>query len=124
MKKILFTLAFFFCVVTSANAATFCKTLTNTTTDIKPIGPIYKSRMHASLQIFITSGVGTVGSYTIQESNMNTDTGWIDNGSAITSAGIAKETDVTAQFVRAKINALPGANTTVMVCLYADGIGE
>jgi hypothetical protein len=117
----------------SVEAATMCKTFTDASTDIKPIGPIAKKRAHASMQIFITSGSGSVGSYTIQESNVYTNAamtytaspyGWVDNGTAVTSAGFTKKTDATAQFVRIKINTLPAASTTVRVCLYADGIHE
>lgn len=114
-------------VTGSVEAATACKELTSASLEREPwIGPLAKARQHASMHIQITSGSGSVGSYTIQESNtynMN-NSGWIANGTAVTTAGMTKKTDVEAQFVRVKINALPAASTTVVVCLYVDGPGE
>lgn len=104
------------------HAATACKdypTVGSTATE-----PIRKVRLHASVQVDILTGSGAVGEYQLQESNVNANSGWVNNGAVVNSETPAKYTNVNLQFVRVIMVKEPASGTTVRVCVYADGIGE
>lgn len=68
-----------------------------------------------SIQIAITDGSGTVGTYQVQKSDDGDH--WVNDGATVSSAGVSALSSVNAEKYRILMTVAPQTGTTVKVCL-------
>lgn len=116
MKRVLLALGLVMALCAPVMAESYCRTYSDVSGGGKEVGPVQgSSSLGYSVSVETVLGAGTVGTYQTKISNSNT--AYVNKGSAISSAGITEST-ATAQYIKVVMTIAPGASTTVKVCLY------
>lgn len=127
MRKFLLGLALCFAVAATASANTVCQTFPQTpgAETVRPVTSTDKISVgnpNISVQVFVVSGSGAVGTYAVQYTNVDPDLyskGWITQATTYSAAGLATRNDANYQYARILETTGPASGTVVKVCLYA-----